>query len=162
LAFGATEGIWGGSLLAGLILAAPFGAVMAAVSAYLVGIASGGVRGVDQRFFPPPAGDAELRGASSVSRRGVGADGPRERLSPAAYLQAIVVFSSTSAAATFVVPALMMAYWRRATTAGSLAAMLAGSATMLALFATGWILSWRGYDPMIGPATAFRPYYLLG
>jgi sodium/pantothenate symporter len=40
--------------------------------------------------------------------------------------------------------------------------MLAGSATMLALFATGWILSWRGYDPMIGPATAFRPYYLLG
>jgi sodium/pantothenate symporter len=83
-------------------------------------------------------------------------------LRPVAYLQAIVVFSSTSAAATFVVPALMMAFWRRATTAGAHAAMLAGSATMLALFATGWTLSWRGFDPMIGPATAFRPYYLLG
>ena len=92
----------------------------------------------------------------------VGAIAVVANLRPVAYLQAIVVFSSTSAAATFVVPALMMAFWRRATTAGALAAMLAGSATMLGLFAAGWILSWRGYDPMIGPATRFRPYYLLG
>jgi SSS family solute:Na+ symporter/sodium/pantothenate symporter len=162
LAFGATEGIWGGSLLAGLILAAPFGAVMATVSAYLVVIASGVVRDVYQRFFRPRAGDAELRRLSYLAMAVVGAVAVAANLKPVAYLQAIVVFSSTSAAATFVVPALMMAFWRRATTAGSLAAMLAGSATMLALFATGWILSWRGYDPMIGPATAFRPYYLLG
>src|SRR5262249_12224699 len=44
LAFGTTAGLWGGSLLAGLILAAPFGAVMATVSSYLVVIASGVVR----------------------------------------------------------------------------------------------------------------------
>jgi SSS family solute:Na+ symporter/sodium/pantothenate symporter len=30
------------------------------------------------------------------------------------------------------------------------------------LFAAGWVLSWSGYDPMIGPATRFRPYYVLG
>jgi len=40
--------------------------------------------------------------------------------------------------------------------------MLVGSAVMLALFAAGSALSWQGYDPMIGPATGFRPYYLLG
>ena len=40
---------------------------------------------------------------------------------------------------------------------GALAAMLTGSATMLALFATGWVLAWQGFDPMIGPATRFGP-----
>jgi SSS family solute:Na+ symporter/sodium/pantothenate symporter len=162
LAFGTTQGLWGGSLLAGLILAAPFGAVMATVSAYLVVISSGVVRDVYQRFLRPRAGDAELRRLSHLVMALTGAIAVAANLRPVGYLQAIVVFASTSAAATFVVPALMMAYWRRATFAGALAAMLAGSATMLALFATGWTLSWRGYDPMIGPATSFRPYYLLG
>jgi Na+/proline symporter len=117
---------------------------------------------VYQRFLRPRAGDAELRRLSHLAMAVVGAVAVAANLNPVAYLQAIVVFSSTSAAATFVVPALMAAFWRRATTAGALAAMLAGSATMLALFATGWTLAWRGYDPMIGPATAFRPFYLLG
>ena len=83
-------------------------------------------------------------------------------IKPVQYLQAIVIFSGTSAAATFVVPALMAAYWRRATAEGMMAAMLGGAGTMFALFATGWILSWMGYDPKIGPQTMFRPYYLHG
>jgi SSS family solute:Na+ symporter/sodium/pantothenate symporter len=162
LALGTTRNLWGGSLLAGLILAAPFGAVMATVSAYLVVISSGIVRDVYVRFVRPQAGDAELRRLSRMAMVGVGAIAVMANLRPVAYLQAIVVFASTSAAATFAVPALMMAYWRRATTAGAMAAMLAGSAVMLALFAAGWVLAWRGFDPLIGPATRFRPYYLLG
>jgi SSS family solute:Na+ symporter/sodium/pantothenate symporter len=162
LAFGTTRGLWGGPLIAGLILAAPFGAVMATVSSYLVVIASGVVRDVYQRFLRPEAGDRELRRLSHLAMAVVGLIAVAANLRPVAYLQAIVVFSSTSAAATFVVPAMMLAFWRRATTAGALAAMLAGTTTMLALFVVGWTLSWRGYDPMIGPATAFRPYYLLG
>src|SRR5205085_6500375 len=61
LAFGTTRGVWGGPLLAGLILAAPFGAVMATVSGYLVVIASGVVRDVYLRLIRPHASDAELR-----------------------------------------------------------------------------------------------------
>ena len=163
LAFGTTRELWGGSLVAGLILAAPFGAVMATVSSYLVVISVRcRARCVCQRLLRPAASDAELRRLSRLTMVVVGAVAVLANLRPVAYLQAVVVFSSTSAAATFVVPALMMAFWRRATTAGRLSAMLAGSAVMFALFATGWALSWRGYDPMIGPATSFRPYYLLG
>jgi SSS family solute:Na+ symporter/sodium/pantothenate symporter len=162
LAFGTTQGLRGGSLLAGLILAAPFGAVMATVSAYLVVISSGMVRDVYQRVFRPHAGDAELKRLSHLAMAVVGAIAVAANVKPVAYLQAIVVFSSTSAAATFVVPALMMAYWRRATTAGAIASMLSGTAAMLALFCAGTVLSWQGYDPMIGPATTFRPYYLMG
>ena len=113
-------------LLAGLILAAPFGAVMATVSSYLVVIASGVVRDVYQRFLRPSATAGELRRLSYLVMIVVGAIAVVANLRPVAYLQAIVVFSGTAAAATFVVPALMIAYWRRATAAGALAAMLAG------------------------------------
>ncbi|MFO0953684.1 MAG: sodium transporter [Isosphaeraceae bacterium] len=161
LAFATTRDLPLGLLVAGLILAA-LGAVMVTVSGYLVVISSGLVRDVYQRFFRPDAGDAELRRLTHLSMVAVGAFAVLANLRPVAYLQAVVVFSSASAAATFVVPALMTAFWRRATTAGALSAMLLGSATMLALYAAGWVLAWQGYDPMIGPATSFRPYYPLG
>lgn len=162
LTFATTEGLPGGSLLAGLVLAAPFGAVMATVSSYLVVIASGIVRDVYQRFLRPQAGDAELRRLTRLSMVAVGLGAVLANIWPVAYLQAIVVFSSTNSASSFVAPALMLAYWRRATAAGALAGMLAGSATVLALFAAGQVQAWNGYDPMIGPATNFRAYYLLG
>jgi SSS family solute:Na+ symporter/sodium/pantothenate symporter len=162
IALHTTRGLWGGSILCGLILAAPFGAVMATVSAYLVVIASGVVRDVYQRFLRPRATDRELRALSYAAMVAVGGVAVLANLEPVAYLQAIVVFCGTSGASTFVVPALMLAFWRRATAAGALAAMLAGAATNLSLFAAGWTLSRGGYDPMIGPATRFRPFYLLG
>src|SRR5262249_44718569 len=146
----------------GLVLAAPFGAVMATVSTYLVVISSGIVRDVYVRFVRPQAGDAELRQITCAAMVAVGLIAVVANLRPVAYLQAIVIFASTSSAATFVVPALMMAYWRRASTAGTVAAMVAGSSVMLGLFATGWVLAMQGFDPMIGQATRFRPYYLLG
>jgi len=83
-------------------------------------------------------------------------------LYPVDYLQAIVVFSGTGIAAAFVAPAVMTAYWRRATASGSVAAMIGGAGTVLALYVVGWVSSWMGFDQMIGPATRFRPYYLLG
>jgi Na+/proline symporter len=88
----------------------------------------------------------------------VGAIAIAANVRPVKYLQNIVVFSSTSAAASFLVPLVMSSYWRRATAAGALASMLAGCATVLCLFAIGWN---QPSDPMIGAKTGFRPYYLL-
>jgi SSS family solute:Na+ symporter/sodium/pantothenate symporter len=152
-----TEPIPGGSLLAGLILTAPYGAVMATVSGYLVVIASGLVRDVYQRFLRPDATQTELRRMSYLVMIAVGLIAFVANLRPVTFLQAIVVFSGTSAAATFAIPALMTCYWRRATAAGALAAMLAGAGTSLTLYATGWIMQ---TDPMIAEKTNFAPYYL--
>ncbi len=55
-----------GQLISGLILAAPFGAVMATVSCYLVVIASGLVRDVYQRFVRPAASSLELQRLSTI------------------------------------------------------------------------------------------------
>jgi Na+/proline symporter len=86
-------------------------------------------------------------------------------LRPPLYLQLIVVFASSGMAAAFLVPALMGAFWRRATGAGALAAMLVGASVTLALYAYGSVLGLTqpGYDPGIGPKpSGFGAYYLLG
>jgi SSS family solute:Na+ symporter/sodium/pantothenate symporter len=154
-----TSRLPGGSIIAGLILAAPFGAVMATVSSYLVVIASGLVRDVYQRFINPSAGTHELRRLSYLTMIGIGVVAVLANIRPVAYLQVIVVFSGTGAAATFCIPAIMLAYWRRATVAGMVAAMMGGAGTMILLY----ILGARGFGSQsIGAASAFRPFYLLG
>ena len=164
----ATSQIPGGSFLAGLILSAPFGAVMATVSAYLVVIASGLVHDVYQRFIHPQASEARLRHVTYGVMLALGAVALAANINPVQYLQALIVFCTSSGAAAFLIPALMAAYWRRATAAGAMAAMLGGAATVLSLSAMGWWQTWliaHGWlapTPLIGQATSFRPYFLLG
>jgi SSS family solute:Na+ symporter/sodium/pantothenate symporter len=153
-----TQDFWGGSFLAGLILAAPFGAIMATVSSYLVVIASGVVRDIYQHFINPHATERQTKRLTYAVMILVGAIAVTANLYPVDYLQALVVFSGTGAASCFVVPAFMAAYWKRATAAGALAAVVAGAAAVLSLFLIGWIAP----DPLIGQRTSFRPYFLLG
>ena len=162
MALWATSDLWGGSFVAGLILAAPFGAVMATVSTYLVVIASGLVRDIYQRFINPNASDDRIRRLSHIVMVLVGLVAVGANIYPVDYLQAIVVFSGTCGAAAFVVPGLMACFWRRATAPGVMAAMLAGVGAVLGLFYTGWLLSWLGHDPLLGQRTSFRAYYLFG
>ncbi len=158
LAMSVTSGLPLGQFIAGLILAAPFGAVMATVSCYLVVIASGLVRDVYQRFVRPSASQSELQRLSYVVMILIGAVAVAASIEPVDYLQAIVVFSGSGTAATFCAPSLMLAFWRRATVAGVLAAMMSGAGTMLVLYGLGF----NGYGTgLIGPAVHFRPYYLL-
>jgi sodium/pantothenate symporter len=149
-----------GQLISGLILAAPFGAVMATVSCYLVVIASGLVRDVYQRFVRPAASSLELQRLSSIVMILVGAIAVLANIRPVDYLQAIVVFSGTSAAATFSIPLLMLVFWRRATVPGMFASILCGAGTMLAFYLIGGVLGYG--SPLIGQATSFRPYFLGG
>lgn len=148
----------GGPFIAGLILAAPFGAVMSTVSSYLVVLSSGLVRDIYQRFLRPQATPMELRKAAYVSMVFVGAIAVAVNISPVAYLQALIVFSSTGAASTFLVPAIMACYWRRATVRGVLASMIGGASTVLSLYMLG--IFERTPEQRIGQLTGFRPYYL--
>ena len=152
LAIWSTREWTGGSLISGLILAAPFGAVMATVSTYLVVIASGVVRDIYQRLFRPHAGDSEVRRVSHIVMIALGILGVVANIQPIDFLQKLVVFSATATASTFVAPALMLAFSRRATAAGAIAAMLAGAAAVLSLFVMG---------PLVEGKALFDPYQLL-
>jgi sodium/pantothenate symporter len=158
MAIAMTEGIPGGTFISGLILAAPFGAIMATVSSYLVVISSGLVRDVYQRFIKPDASERDLKRMAQLGMIAVGVLAVLANIYPVQYLQALVVFSSGGAGASFIVPCLMLCYWRRATAAGVLSAMLTGAGAMLTLYLIGFMIG----DPMIGPATKLRPFFLYG
>lgn len=149
----------GGSLIAGLILAAPFGAVMSTVSSYLVVLSSGLVRDIYQRFIRPNATPNELRKAAYGSMILVGAIAVAVSIKPVGYLQAFIVFSSSGSAATFLIPAIMACYWRRATVPGVLASMVSGASTILSLYLLG--IFEKLPEQRIDQLTGFRPYYLF-
>lgn len=146
-----------GSLVSGLILAAPFGAIMATVSCYLLVIASGLVRDVYQRFIDPQAPEHALRRLTWWVMLLIGAVAIAVSIYPVKYLQTLVVFSSGCSAASFLIPTLMLCYWRRATAAGTIGAMLAGAATALALNLAGLVMAFREGRP-----SEFHAYELLG
>lgn len=158
MTFFVTRDLPGGSLLAGLILAAPFGAVMATVSSYLVVIASGLVRDLYLRWIRPDASQGEIRLLAYLAMIVVGILAVLANLQPVTHLQKLVVFSTSSTAAAFLVPLIMLCYWRRANAAGAIAAMLSGVATVIFLYGQGIVeQGWQqleparplGFDPMI-------------
>jgi sodium/pantothenate symporter len=153
-----TDGLPFGSWMSGLILAAPFGAIMATVSSYLLVIASGLVRDVYQRFGNPQATDYEIRRLTYLVMIGVGAVAVGFSIFPVKHLQMLVVMSSGCAASSFLIPTVLLCYWRRATAAGSIGAMLAGGGASLALNLIGL---WRAYVETRQFAN-FQPLYLAG
>src|SRR5262245_26304201 len=155
LALTLTEGLPLGSWISGLILAAPFGAIMATVSCFLLVIASGLVRDVYQRFINPAATEHELRRLTYVTMVLIGLVALLLNIEPVEKLQMLVTFSSGCAASAFLIPTVMMCYWRRATAAGAMAAMLGGALVAFSLNMAGLVIALR-YK------TGFVPYNLLG
>lgn len=167
-----------GEFVSGLILAAPFGAIMASVSCFVLVIASGLVEDIYAKLINPKATEAQLRRATTVSMVAVGLIAVLANLNPPQYLQALVVLSGSAGAATFIAPVIMACYWRRATATGALTGMLGGFLVYFAIYSCGWAQNWAsvhrsaelaktiinflGEDPMVGPAGLFRPYYILG
>jgi sodium/pantothenate symporter len=179
LAMRLTTEIPGGTVLTALILSAPFGAIMASVSCFVLVIASGLVKDLYLRFWHPQASQHEIQRVTRAAMVLVGVVGVVAMIYPPKYLQVLIVFSGSAGAAAFLTPALMMCYWRRATAAGTLASMLVGFGTYLTLFSLGLLHGWASGVPgagtfagqvlsvlgpvsNIGPASAFRAYYLFG
>jgi sodium/pantothenate symporter len=151
--------------IAGLIMAAPYGAVMSTVSGFLLIVASGLVRDVYQRFLRPSASEREVERASYIATVGVGLLAAVIAIRPPEYLQMIIVFSSSGMAAAFLMPAMLGAFWRRATATGAIASMTIGATVTMGLYVAGFYLKYRyGIDPTIGPKPSglFVAYYLLG
>jgi SSS family solute:Na+ symporter/sodium/pantothenate symporter len=155
--------------VAGLILAAPYGAVLSTVSGWLLIVSSGLVHDLYQRFLRPAASEREIAWASYSGTIAIGVLAAAIATHPPDYLQLIVVFSGTGMASAFLMPALLGAFWRRSTAAGALAAMVVGTSVTLGLYllgsfgpdrlGLGWLL---GPNPPIGTPKGLRPYYLLG
>jgi SSS family solute:Na+ symporter/sodium/pantothenate symporter len=148
-------------LMGGLILAAPYAAAMSAVAGFLLLMSSSLVRDIYQRNINPQVSPRVLRWISYGTTAVVGVIVTAGALQPPLFLQYIIIFTGAGMACTFLVPTVLALYWRRATRAGALGALLAGFTTLTVL----WVLGWAGVGKkgVSGPAgQPFAPLYLFG
>jgi Na+/pantothenate symporter len=148
-------------LLGGLILAAPYAAAMSAVAGFLLLMSSSLVRDIYQRNINPTVSPRLIRRVSYATTAVVGIFVTLVALRPPDFLQFLIIFTGAGMACTFLAPVAMALYWRRATRAGALAALIGGFATVLGLYGLGWL--GVGKAGLTGPAAKdIAPVYLFG
>jgi len=123
----------------GLLLAAPYAAIMSTVAAFLLMISSSLVRDVYQRFISPNAAGRTLKYGSYTVTALVGIGIAIAAMEPPQYLQYLIVFTGSAQGCSFLLPMVLVLYWKRATGAGVMAGMLGGFVAVFGLYALGWI-----------------------
>lgn len=145
-----TENI-GMGWLAGLLIAAPFAAVMSTVDSFLLMISSALVRDIYQRNINEAATEAKIKKLSYFFTLIVGLGALVGAMYPPEFLQDIIVYTGSGLAAAFLAPVVYALYWPRSNYQGCIAAMLGGFGTHLAMYFVGFI-----------NGDGFSPYRLMG
>ncbi len=155
--------------LAGLLVAAPFAAVMSTVDSFLLLISSALVRDVYQRNINPEASVKTIKLMSYACTGVVGTGAMLGAINPPQFLQDIIVYTGSGLAACFLGPMVFTLYWPRANAPGVIAGMLAGFAAHLSMYVTGFIVYERftpyrlfNFDPIIvGLSVSFLAVYVV-
>jgi len=137
--------------LAGLLVAAPFAAVMSTVDSFLLMISSSIVRDVYQKQINPNATEAAMKRLTYVATAAVGLAALAGALNPPEFLQDVIVLTGAGLSGCFLVPVGLALYWPRFNEAGALAGMFAGFASHLILCLSkqfGFDIL-QGFDPFI-------------
>jgi Na+/pantothenate symporter len=146
-----TENV-GAGWLAGLLVAAPFAAVMSTVDSFLLMISSALVRDIYQRNINPQAEERSIKILSYVFTLIVGTGAMLGAVNPPQFLQDIIVYTGSGLAAAFLAPMVFALYWPRANATGCIAGMLSGFAAHLSMYVAG----------MFGEnGSFFQPYQLF-
>jgi SSS family solute:Na+ symporter/sodium/pantothenate symporter len=148
-------------LVCGLIMAAPYAAAKSAVAGFLLLMSSSLVRDIYQRNINPSVSRRLVQGVSYGTTAVVGLIVTVAALWPPDFLQYLIIFSTGGMACTFLAPTVLALYWRRATRAGALAAMIGGFSTVAFL----WVLGWLGLGKAARTGAAgqgFSPVFLFG
>jgi len=140
----------GAGWLAGLLVAAPFAAVMSTVDSFLLMISSAVVRDFYQRNINPKAPQKTLQKMSYICTIVVGAGVIVAALNPPEFLQYLIVYVGSGLAACFLAPMTYALYWKRTTTPGAIAAMAVGFLSHLSLY-VGGALQGSGFDKPLRP-----------
>jgi sodium/pantothenate symporter len=120
--------------LAGLLLSAPFSAVMSTVSSLILSTSGAIVKDIYQRNINPNAKPSQIKTVSYVSSVVISLIVMVMALNPPQFLQDIVMFSISGFAASFTVPIVLGFFWKGSTPAGGLLSMVSGFATLIVLY----------------------------
>ena len=119
--------------LAGLLLAAPFAAVMSSVDSFLLLVSSSLVRDIYQRIMNPNASEKQLKTVTYAGTIAIGVAATIGTIFPPPYLQDLIVDASAGLSSTFFVPIVISLYWRRMNAIGAIAGMLGGFTSQVIL-----------------------------
>jgi len=133
--------------LAGLLVAAPFAAVMSTVDSFLLMISSALVRDIYQRNINPAAEEKTIKRLSYLFTLIVGTAAMIGAINPPQFLQDIIVYVGSGLAACFLAPIVYALYWPRANSQGCIAGMLAGFTAHLALYFGGIFANGSFFNP---------------
>lgn len=137
--------------LAGLLVAAPFAAVMSTMDSFLLMISSALVRDIYQRLIRPNAREKTIKRLTYAVTLAIGLGAMFAALNPPRFLQDIIVFTGSGLSSSFLVPVVLAMYWPRFNKYGAFAGMLTGFIGLSTLYGIGFI--------QFGEMRAF---YLLG
>ena len=143
--------------LAGLLLAAPFAAVMSSVDSFLLMVSSSVVRDIYQNRVNPSASERRLKRLSYLVTAVVGSLAMLAVLNPPQYLQDLIVFATSGLAGCFLMPVLLGLYWPGMTSRGAIAGMLGGLGCHLALYIAGYAVNGK-FEAYKMPVLEFDPF----
>lgn len=132
-----TTAIAGTPWLAGLILAAPFAAVMSTVDSFLLMISSAIVRDIYVRKINAQASEKNIKRLTHLVTIFIGGLAMLAAISPPQLLQDIIVFTGSGLSSSFLFPVTLMLYWPRFNHQGALAGMLGGFLCYSSLYLAG-------------------------
>jgi Na+/pantothenate symporter len=132
--------------LAGLLVAAPFAAVMSTVDSFLLMISSALVRDIYQRNMNPEATEKTVKRLSYFFTFVVGTGAMLGAVNPPEFLQDIIVYTGSGLAACFLAPMALSLYWPRVNVQGATVGMLGGFLAHLGLYVAGFAMG-QGFSP---------------
>lgn len=124
-----------GSVLAGILLSAPFAAVMSTVSSLIISTSGAIMKDIYQRNFNPNASEKAIKMTSYIATIAISAVVMVLSFNPPKFLQDIVMFAISGFAASFTVPIILGFFWKGGTPMGGLLSMISGFVTLLVLYA---------------------------
>ena len=136
--------------LAGILVAAPFAAVMSTMDSFLLMISSSFVRDIYQRKYPD-ASEARIKKVTYITTIVVGGAAMLAAINPPRFLQDLIVFTGGGLSTTFLAPVFLSLYWKRINSTGALAGMI-----------TGFVFHGLSYGIGYLQSGEFKAYYLLG
>ncbi|MFP6878813.1 MAG: hypothetical protein VCA37_18445 [Roseibacillus sp.] len=136
--------------LAGILVAAPFAAVMSSVDSFLLLVSSGVVRDIYQQNARREVSEKTLARLSRWTTLCVGLLAMLAVLNPPKFLQDLIVFASGGLGACFLVPMILALYWRRMTASAAIVGMISGGLVMLLFYFIGWVVygEFGAYSPL--------------
>lgn len=144
--------------LAGLLVAAPFAAVMSTMDSFLLLISSSVVRDIYTRWIEPNPTEKRTKVLTYATTFVVGIVAMIAAINPPQFLQDIIVFTGSGLSTAFLAPVTLALYWPRFNYQGALAGMLSGFFSNIALYGIG---SWYA-----GKMAAYEPWgispFLIG